>query len=73
VSQESADPISSDAIAQHRVVVFACGYNIVLFLVYHGGEVNMRDRSRVSMTGERDHLGRFRHGGRVVRLIIVLF
>lgn len=61
MTQKSTNPVASDAVAEHRIAILACGYDIVLVLVYDRREVDMRHGSRVPMASERHHLGRFGH------------
>lgn len=61
MSEEGANPVSGDAVAQHGIAILACRYNVELILVQDGREVDVWNRARVSVAGKRNDLGGLRH------------
>lgn len=51
MTYECAYPVSVYAIPQHWIVVFAGRYEVVVVIVNDRGEIDVRDRSRMAMTG----------------------
>jgi hypothetical protein len=59
MTKERANPVARYSIAEHRVHVLACGYDVVLVLVDNGREVDVGHWSRVAMASERYDFRRF--------------
>lgn len=60
VADEGSDPVASQAVSQHGVLVLAGGDHVVLRAgrggVEGGGEAQVGDGSRVAVAGQRDGL-----------------
>ena len=50
--------VSIDALRLMHVHTFASGYQVVLVIVHDGREAKMGDRTRVTVTGQRNDLER---------------